>query len=145
MVRPVESAKLLRGLRTSALVAALVACGPPLTQPSSRSVTGRWASTDRILALSDIQLDLTQTSDGTINGTWSSKVSPPHPECPPDINDIATGPVRGRYTVLGAQLGLVGAGDFEGQSDNTTLRGSLVSCGAIFPITFSRVNPPPGG
>jgi hypothetical protein len=145
MVGRIDSAKRAGRFLAWSVVVALVACGPALSEPSSQTVSGLWASTDRIFALSNIQLDITQTSDGTITGTWSSKVSPPHPNCPPDINDVATGPVRGSYTVLGVQFGLIGAGDFQGQSDNTTLSGSIVSCGAILPITFSRVTRAPGG
>jgi hypothetical protein len=146
MVRRIDLASLLGQLRVWTLVFFVAGCGPPLTQPSSRDITGQWASTDRVFTLFDITLDLTQNSDGTVTGTWSSKVEPPHPACPPDLGDPATGPVQGTNTVLSAQFGLIGAGDFQGQRTGaTTLRGSLVSCGGIFPITFTRVSTTPAG
>jgi hypothetical protein len=144
MVRRLGSAKVLARLQVLALVI-LVACGPPLTQPSSQNITGHWASTQRFFALSDVRLDITQASDGTLGGTWSSNVSPPHPNCPPDVSDVASGPVQGTNTVLGATFGLVGAGDFQGQADDGALRGSFVTCGFIFPITFTRVGTAPAG
>jgi hypothetical protein len=89
-------------------------------------------------------MDITQQSDGTVIGTWSSLVSPPHPDCPPDISDKANGTVDGTNTVLGILISLKGAGDFQGQVDGSTIRGSLFSCGFPYPVTFTQAVPLPG-
>lgn len=122
----------------------VIACGPPLSEPSPTSASGHWVSTDRVGPVFDIVMDINQQPDGTVTGTWSSLVSPPHPSCPPDISDKANGPVEGTNTVLGILLSIKGAGDFQGQIDGGMIRGSLVSCGFPYQVTFIPAAPPPG-
>jgi hypothetical protein len=62
------------------------------------------------------------------------------------VTDTATGPVTGSNTVLEVQFALVGAGDFQGQeTDTDTIQGSIVTCGIVAPIRFSRAGPVPTG
>jgi len=146
VARGVDVTRLLRWLGPWAFVVGLATCGPPLTQPSSRNLSGRWTSTDHIGPVLNVNVTINQTPDGTISGTWSSDVSPPHPKCPPELTNKGTGPVNGRNTVLGVQFSLLGAGDFQGQSDDgKTMRGSLFSCGLFYPIHFVLAAPVPAG
>jgi hypothetical protein len=122
-----------------------VSCGPSLSEPSAVNITGHWTSSDKIGAVYNIVLDMTQQADGSVSGTWSGSVTPPNPTCPP-ATDTAEGDIGGTNTVLGVQLGLDGVGDFQGQVDEmNVLSGSLISCGGIYPITFSLAGPAPTG
>ena len=132
-------------IRCFALIILSVACGPALNEPSSDNITGHWTSSDHLGPVFDIAMDITQKADGTVTGTWSSLVSPPHPSCPPDIGDTANGPVDGSNSAVGLLLSLKGAGDFQGQVNSTTISGSLFSCGHTYPVTFSLASPVAGG
>jgi len=142
----VDVTRLLGRLWPWGFVLVLASCGPPLTEPSSKNLSGHWTSTDHIGPVFNVEVTINQTPDGTIVGTWSSDVSPPNPTCPPELTNKGTGPVSGRNTVLGVQFSLLGAGDFQGQSDSrTTMRGSVLSCGVFFPIHFALAGPAPAG
>jgi hypothetical protein len=134
----------LRGwfCRSLLVIAVVEGCGPPLTQPSSLDITGRWATTDAIGPLSDVEVSITQRPDGTVSGHWSGKILPANATCPPGLSAGPTGPVEGTNTVLEVRLSLLGAGDFEGQAiDSKTLKGSFVSCSNAYAIVFSFVGP----
>jgi hypothetical protein len=130
--------------RTLLVVAVVESCGPPLTEPSSLDISGRWVTSDIIGTLSDVEIRITQLPNGTISGQWSASMFPINAPCPPDLGANPMGPVNGTNTVLEARLSLVGAGDFDGQViDGETLRGSFVSCNNIYAIVFSFVGPLP--
>lgn len=126
------------------VVGVLEGCGPPLTQPSSQNISGRWAATKPIGPLSVVNLVLTQLPDGTVSGQWSGTVFPPNPACPPELGTTPTGPVNGTNTVLEVRLSILGLGDFAGQAiDDNTLKGSLLSCSNVYAVVFSFVGPLP--
>jgi hypothetical protein len=119
-------------------------CGPELTQPGTTNLTGLWISTDLIGPVSNIQVNVTQHADGTLEGRWSGKSSNPNAVCPPELGLNPTNTISGTNTVLEVQFDLLGVGSFAGQAtDNATLRGSLQSCGQIYPIRFSLASSPP--
>src|SRR5687768_3179172 len=128
-------------LSRSLLVIAVVAsCGPSLTQPSSLDISGRWATTDAIGPLSDVEVSITQRPDGTVSGQWSAATFPAGAPCPPALGTNPTGTVNGMNTVLGIRLSLLGAGDFDGQAiDSKTLEGSFESCSNVYAVVFSFV------
>jgi hypothetical protein len=129
--------------RSLLVIAVINACGPSLTQPSSLDIGGRWATTDAIGPLSDVEMSITQRPDGTVSGQWSAKMFPENAPCPPGLGANPTGPVNGTNTVLAVRLSLLGAGDFDGQAiDSRTLKGSFVSC-STSAIVFSFVGPLP--
>jgi hypothetical protein len=136
--------KLPEWLCRSLIVIAVIAnCGPPLTQPSSQDISGRWVTTDVIGPLSDVEMNITQRPDGTVSGQWSAKVLPTNAPCPPGLGANPTGPVNGTNTVLEVRLSLLGAGDFDGQAiAGQTLKGSFVSC-STYAVVFSFVGPLP--
>jgi len=136
----------LRLLCWGYLVLALIAgCGPPLSEPSSTNISGRWLSSNRIGRVSDIVMDLTQRPDGTVEGTWTAKSNPATVDCPPGLGANPTGPVSGRNTVLEVNLSVVGVGDFHGQAlEGNALKGNFVSCD-IYPAAFTLLGPIPGG
>ena len=130
--------------RSLLVIAVVESCGPPLTQPSSLDISGRWATTDAIGPLSDVQISITQQPDGTVSGQWSGKMFPANAPCPPGLGTNPTGPVNGTNTVLEVRLSLLGAGDFDGQAiDSKTLKGSFISCSNAYAIVFSFVGPLP--
>lgn len=139
--------KLPRWLCSASLLIALVqSCGPPLTQPSSQDISGRWTTSDPIGPLSNVQVSITQRPDGTLSGQWSANFFPLGAACPPGLGSSPTGPLNGTNTVLEVRFSLLGAGDFQGQAiDSKTLKGSLESCGGVYPVIFSLVGtvPPP--
>jgi hypothetical protein len=136
---------LLERLCKSLLAIAVIdACGPPLTQPSSLDISGRWATTDAIGPLSDVEMSITQRPDGTVSGQWSANMVPENAPCPPGLGPNPTGLVNGTNTVLEVRLALLGAGDFDGQAiDSRTLKGSFVSCSSTYAIVFSFAGPLP--
>jgi hypothetical protein len=137
--------KLFGWLCPSLLVIAVAdSCGPSLTQPSSLDISGRWATTDTIGPLSDVEMSITQQPDGTVSGEWSAKIFPADAPCPPGLGVNPAGPVNGTNTVLEVRLALLGAGDFDGQAiDSKTLRGAFVSCSIASVIVFSFVGAAP--
>jgi hypothetical protein len=146
MVRRVDTTKVLGWIGRWGLAVVFAACGPPLTQPSSLDLSGRWTSTDHIGPVFNLEVVIRQNADGTIVGTWASDVSPPHPACPPDLSATSSGTVSGSNTIIGVQFSLLGVGDFQGQAiDSTALRGSFESCGNTYRVTLSLVGPPPAG
>lgn len=138
--RPGKSKTFVKILCVSLLIAIVGSCGPELTQPSAFNISGQWTSNDQIGPLSEIQVDINQHPDGTIEGSWSGKASPPDGTCPPDLGSAPTGTVRGANTVLQVQFSLLGAGDFDGQAiDDKTLDGSFEMCGRSYTVRFSLV------
>jgi hypothetical protein len=130
--------------RTLLVLAAFESCGPPLTEPSSLDISGRWATNDAIGPLADVEMSITQLPDGTVSGQWSARLAVPNAACPPDLGANPMGPVNGSNTVLKARLTLLGAGDFDGQiTDSGTMKGSFTSCSNIHAIVFSFVGPLP--
>ena len=122
----------------SLLVALLSACGPELSEPSQLNITGNWASNDPIGPVHDVRLEITQALDGTVNGHWSAGNSSPDAPCPPSLGSTPAGALNGRHTIVQVQLSLVGVGDFSGQAINEqVLRGSLETCGQIYPMIFT--------
>src|SRR5437762_3398649 len=140
-----RKAKLLGWLCCGVFATVLVdGCGPPLTQPSSLNITGRWITSDSIGPISNLQVTISQRSDGTLGGQWSGKSFPPDAPCPPQLGATPSGPVSGSNTVLGVQFSLLGAGDFEGQAiDSKTLKGGFESCGSTYATLFSLAGPVP--
>jgi hypothetical protein len=133
-------------IRPLMLLVVFAACGPPLTQPSSQNISGHWTSTDHIGPVFNLEMVISQTADGTITGTWAGKVSPPHPVCPPDLEATSAGTITGTNTVIGVNLAILGTGDFQGQViDGTTLRGSILSCASLYPVTWTLADPVPTG
>jgi hypothetical protein len=128
------------------LVIALVeGCGPPISDPSSVNISGNWATSTPIGAVSDVQMSITQRPDGTLSGQWSGR-APADTICPPELGLNPTGPVSGSNTVLEVRLSFLGVGDFDGQAINGgTLKGTFDSCGMAYMIVFSLVGsvPPP--
>ena len=145
VISVIETTGLFRGIRRCLVLLCCAACGPSLNEPASASASGHWTSRDQAGSVFDIVMDLSQHADGSVSGSWSSLVSPPHPDCPPDVSDKANGTVDGTNTVLGILLSLKGVGDFQGQIDGSTIRGSLFSCGLFFPVNFSLVGSVPTG
>jgi hypothetical protein len=143
----VDSTKVMGGIRPLVLVVVIAVCGPPLTQPSSQNLTGRWTSADHIGPVFNLEMIIRQNSDGTIVGTWSSHVAPVNPACPPGLGDtVAAGIVSGTNTVLEVRLAVLGAGDFQGQAiDSSTIRGGFQSCGNDYVVKWSLAGPAPAG
>jgi hypothetical protein len=135
---PLYERPFLVALVCAALVISVaVGCGPSLSEPSSLDLTGHWATANEIGALSDVQVDIAQQRDGSLAGQWSGKFGPPTAACPAGLGSNPTGSVQGTNTVLQVRFALLGAGDFEGQAiDGKTLKGSLTSCGKLFPVIF---------
>jgi hypothetical protein len=146
LARRFDATKIVSWVRAWALAVVVSGCGPPLSDPSPVNLTGTWTSADHLGTLSNLEVIINQAPDGALSGTWSSDVSPPHPPCPPDVSDRATGTMSGSNTVVAVQFSLLGAGDFEGQViDSAHIRGSLISCSSILAISLLRAGPVPSG
>ena len=142
MARSNDLALSLQFRVVSFLLAIVVGCGPPLTDPSSVNVSGRWSSVDKIGPVSDITLQVAQQENGVVSGAWTGKFFPPDAPCPPGLTPAASGPVTGTNTVLELRFAISGVGDFEGQAiDADTLRGSVQSCNNVYAVTFTFLGP----
>jgi hypothetical protein len=118
-------------------------CGPELTDAGTVNLTGHWVAQTPVGVLTEIQLDLTQAADGSLEGTWSGKSSRPNAPCPPDLGETPTNTASGRNTALEVDFELLGAGHFDGQITTlTTLTGSVLSCGTLYPVVFVRTTAP---
>ena len=79
-----------------------------------------------------------QALDGTLNGRWSADTSIPDIACPPSLGSAPAGPLNGVHTILQVQFSLLGIGDFSGQATNDRiLKGSVETCGQVYPMIFS--------
>ena len=124
----------------------MVACGPPLTDPSSLNITGSWTTSDNVGPLHDIVMNIIQIADGTIKGDWSGTLIPPDAACPAGLPASPSGPVTGSYNVVGIGLNVLGIGFFHGQKISPTeMRGDFQSCGSFYSVTFTLTSPIPGG
>ena len=145
----VEKMRIAACLRRLALIALCASCGPALTDPSPRNISGRWSTSDPVGPLTLLQMDLAQSADGTVQGNWSGNVPPPKAgTCPfsPGAGSNPTGTVSGTNTVLALNLSIDGTGDFQGQAlADGTLRGSVFTCGILYAVVFTLVGPVPGG
>jgi len=141
-----DSTKVPGWIRSLMLLVVFTACGPPLSEPSSLNLSGRWTSTDHIGPIVNLEMVLSQNADGTITGTWVADVPPPHPACPPELSPRSNGTVNGNNTVIGITLAILGTGDFQGQAiDGGTLHGSILSCSNLYPVTWTLAGPVPAG
>jgi hypothetical protein len=129
-------------LGTWLLALVLIGCGPELTEPSDIDISGQWASTDAVGPITDIQIDIVQAPNGAIEGQWSGKSSAPDAACPPQLGLNPASRVFGSNTVLGVEFELLAAGHFHGQVIGTDrLEGSVESCGVLYQVEFSPLEP----
>jgi hypothetical protein len=111
----------------------LHACGPELTTPSSRDITGYWASAEVLSGVDTVTLQVTQAASGQVLGAWAGAVVDtvalpcegfggcPEPGAP------LGGPIIGTHTVFQMHLSLGGIGEFYGQMISAdSLRGYYV-------------------
>jgi len=133
-------------IRRLTLIVLSTSCGPALTEPASLNISGRWSTSDEIGHVTQLQMDLAESPDWSVQGQWSARLVPPDATCPPSLGPTPTGPVTGSNTVLALNLSILGTGDFQGQAvDDKTLRGSVRSCEVFYRVTFTLVGPVPGG
>jgi hypothetical protein len=130
--------------RTSHILAALVAaitvsCGPPLTDPGNGDVSGTWFSPGPAAGLTNVSINLTQTQDGTISGTYTATGTPSLQVCPATGSCAITGTVTGANTVFQVFFDLKDAGQFTGQLITATeLKGAMNRSSSTEPIAFTR-------
>jgi hypothetical protein len=117
------------------------ACGPEPTDPSPIDLTGTWQSHDSFSVISDVKLHIVQHSDGSLVGDWNSLATPSPPGlC---LGNIAAGPfnsISGNNTVLEVSIEILGLGEYTAHlTGDQQLKGSIVSCGVYYPLSFVRV------
>jgi hypothetical protein len=118
----------------------LYGCGPELTEPSSVDISGRWLSQSNVGVVTEIQFDVVQSPDGSLNGTWVGKTSTSNATCPPEIGTNPTNVLSGSNTLLQVEFELLGVGHFHGQVISANrLEGSLESCATLYPVEFMLV------
>jgi hypothetical protein len=112
------------------LVLGIAACESS-TDLGTTSIGGRWDGVGALQAkFPEVRLELTETSDGTISGTWrrGSSAGP------------AVGSNQGGQILLQLQSFEVGSVTFQGRFTNRyRLEGDLQGSGLGSPATFRRV------
>lgn len=118
----------------------LVACGPDLNTPSSRSVSGKWQSPDSVSFFFNVNLNLVQSSSGDVTGTWSSSYKGGNLSCPAGQVCPASNEAIGRNTVVGVSIEVLGIGKFTGQLEgDNTLRGDIFRHDGDFKVKFTKI------
>jgi hypothetical protein len=118
---------------------ALGSCGPALTTPSSTNITGTWVSPGPAAGLTNVTVVLTQSSDGTVSGTYTATGTPNVQFCPATGPCAISGTLSGVNTVFQVFLDLANAGQFTGQLiTGTELKGAMDRNGNIGPIQFTK-------
>ena len=129
----------MRLIMTVAAIAALAACAPEPTTPSSESLAGEWTSGAHLYALSGFRMVLVQEPGGIVSGSWSAKRDAGTAGCPDVIPCDVAGSVIGRNTVAQVEIDLTGAGRFEGALlEHNRLRGIFALGESFDTITFVR-------
>lgn len=123
-----------------AALAGLMACGPDLNSPSSKSVSGKWQSTDSVSFFYNVKLDLAQSSNGDVTGIWSSLYKGGNLSCPERQICPASNEALGRNTVVGVSIEVLGIGKFTGQLEgDNTLRGDIFRYDGDFKVKFTKI------
>lgn len=130
----------MRLLLLFAAVIGLSACGPDLNTPSSKSVSGKWQSTDSASFFFNVKLDIAQTPGGDITGVWTSLYKGGNLSCPEGMTCPASNEVVGRNTVVGVSMEVLGIGKFTGQLEgDNVLRGDIYRYDGDFKVKFTKV------
>jgi hypothetical protein len=136
--------KMIQSRRHPALlfVVALLgaSCGPELTTPAATDVSGAWTSPGPAAGLTDVSIQLDQSKDGSITGTYIATGRAPTQFCPAAQSCQISGAIAGTNTVLEVYFELKDAGQFSGQLiDGVRLRGSMARINSIGTLEFTRV------
>jgi hypothetical protein len=103
-------------------------------------VSGAWTSPGPAAGLTDVSIQLNQSGDGTISGTYTATGRAPTQFCPPAQSCQISGTITGTNTVLEVYFELKDAGQFSGQLiDGLRLKGSMARINSIGPMEFARV------
>ncbi len=122
------------------VVIGLMGCGPDLSTPSSKSVSGKWQSSDPVSFFFNIKLDLAQAQNGEVTGTWTSLYKGGNLSCPEGQICPASNDVAGRNTVVGVSIEVLGIGKFTGQLEgDSVLRGDIYRYDGDFNVKFTKI------
>jgi len=133
--------RISRSLAIAALIGAIAAasCGPELSAPGSGDVSGTWYAAGPAAGLTNVTIVLTQSSDGTISGTYTATGTPNLQFCPATGPCAISGTISGGNTVFQVFFELKDAGQFTGQLiTGTDLKGAMNRIGSTDPITFTK-------
>lgn len=130
----------MRKLLLSIALLTLAACGPDLNTPSSKSVSGKWQSSDQVSFFSELKLNLTQTQGGEVSGGWTGNIRGGNLSCPFGSICPASNDVSGSNTVVGVTIEILGVGKFTGQLEGeNVLRGDIFRYDGDFPVKFTKI------
>lgn len=130
----------MRFALVTAIVLITASCGPELNTPSSTSVTGKWQSSDSVSYFKNLKLDLSQTTEGDITGTWTGLLAGGNLSCPLSSTCPASNSAAGRNTVVGVSIEVLGVGKFTGQLEGSNiLRGDIFRFDGDYKVTFTKI------
>ena len=130
-----------RALAIAAVAGAIatLSCGPELTAPASTDVSGTWFAAGPAAGLTNVTINLTQGSDGTISGTYTATGNPNLQFCPATGPCAISGTISGSNSVFQVFFELQNAGQFTGQLiDGSTLKGAMNRIDVTQPIQFAK-------
>jgi len=131
--------RISRALGIAAVAIATVRCGPDLSSPASNDVSGTWFAAGPSAGFTNITIKVTQSSDGTVSGTYTATSDPSLGLCPLTTGCPITGTLTGANTVFQVFFLINGLGQFTGQRiDQMTLKGAMSRLGVIQPIEFTK-------
>jgi hypothetical protein len=136
MTFPSRSSRLLL-LALGAL--ALGSCGPSLTTPSSTDISGSWFSPGPAAGMTNMSINLTQSPDGSLTGTYTVIGTPDLQFCPATGPCAISGTISGANTVLEVFFYMKDAGLFTGQvTGGATIRGAMTRISSTGAVEFTR-------
>ena len=123
-----------------AFAIAAIGCGPDLNAPASSNVSGTWFAPGPAAGFTNITVNLTQTPDGMISGTYTATSDPSLGLCPAGLVPcVVSSTLTGANTVFQVFLQLNGAGQFTGQLlGQTTLKGAMNRIDVTQAIEFTK-------
>lgn len=136
-----HASSLMRLLWLFTVAVGLSACGPDLNSPGQGSVTGKWQTPDSVSFFSDVKLDLAQSQQGDITGSWTGRVKGGNLTCPVSLPTCAAAnEAFGRNTVVGISIEVLGVGKFTGQLEGgKELHGDISRFDGNFKVKFTRL------
>jgi len=114
-----------------------------LTEPADVALSGIWFAAGPAGGLTDVTIQVSQTSDGAISGTYTANGTQGLQFCPGTPPCSIAGTVVGSNTVFQVFFEMEDAGKFTGQLiDGSVLRGAVERGGRVDPIEFLPILPP---
>lgn len=116
------------------------ACSKDPNAPDATTpVTGTWVSTDTVAVFTGFHLNIVQSDNGLLSGTWNGTTKVVNGSCSADLTCTPSNILFGSNLSLSVELQVLGAGTFVGQlKTKNELVGHFLSYGETNPAYHFR-------